>query len=142
MTERKVDIDLEAIRARAESATPGPWWWAGERSTQRISINARSPIGACEVLTFWRWGMQNAKPVFSDNAKCLLLPDTEDRLIYQVCPDATSHEDPRVYRQTISGVRHPDAEFMVHSRQDVDDLLAHIDALEAQLQELREVSLA
>jgi hypothetical protein len=60
-------------------------------------------------MTFWRWGMRGAKPVFTEFDKGLLLPDTENRLIYQVCPEATSHDDPRVYRQTIIGIRHPDA---------------------------------
>jgi len=138
MSEHSIDID--AIRERAAAATPGPWWWAGERTTQQISLDAYCPIGVCEVLSFRRWGMQNAKPVFSDNANCILLPDTENRLIYQVCPEATSHEDPRVYRQTISGIRHPDAEFIARSRQDVEDLLAHIDELETQLQAVAEVA--
>lgn len=129
------EIDLDAIRARAAAATAGPWFWWGERSTQQITLDARHPKwGVCEVMSFRRWGMQHAKPIFSDTEKCLLLPDTENRLIYQVAPDATSHNDPRVYRQTIIGIRHPDAEFIAHSRQDVDDLLTYIDQLHNELQ--------
>ena len=127
-------IDLQAIRERAAAATPGPWFWRGDRSTQEISLDAKHPKwGVCEVMTFRRWGMQHAKPIFTDFDACLLIPETEDHLIYQVCPEATSHRDPRVYRQTIAGIRHPDAVFIAAARQGVDDLLAHIDALEKRI---------
>jgi hypothetical protein len=53
--------------------------------------------------------------------------DARDLAIYEVCPTATKRNDPRVYRADIIGIRHPDAEFMAHSRQDVTDLLAAVD---------------
>lgn len=57
--------------------------------------------------------------------------DARELAVFEVCPEATERTDPRVYRADIIGVRHPDAEFIAHSRQDVDDLLAVIDAVEA-----------
>lgn len=52
--------------------------------------------------------------------------DARELAVFEVCPTATDRNDPRVYRADIVGVRHPDAEFIAHSRQDVDDLLAII----------------
>lgn len=71
-------------------------------------------------------------------------PRTEDRLafctdwlytearklaVFEVAPGATDRADPRVYRADITGIRHPDAEFIAHSRQDVSRLLAAVDAV-------------
>lgn len=53
--------------------------------------------------------------------------DARELAIFEVCPEATERSDPRIYRADITGIRHPDAEFLAASRQDVDDLLAVID---------------
>lgn len=58
--------------------------------------------------------------------------DARELAIFEVCPDATKRTDPRVYRADIVGVRHPDAEFIAHARQDVDDLLALVDELSSE----------
>lgn len=55
-----------------------------------------------------------------------------DLSVYEVCPTATSRDDERVYRADIVGLRNPNAEFIAHSRADIDALLAHSDALEEQ----------
>jgi hypothetical protein len=48
---------------------------------------------------------------------------------FEVAPEATDREDPKVYRADITGIRHPDAEFIAHSREDVGRLLAALDAV-------------
>jgi hypothetical protein len=50
-------------------------------------------------------------------------------VVYEVAPDATHREDPRVYRADIVGIRHPDAEFIAHSRRDIASLLAALEAV-------------
>jgi len=50
--------------------------------------------------------------------------DVRKLVTFQVAPDATDRSDPRVYRADITGIRHPDAEFIAHSRQDLARLLA------------------
>lgn len=49
--------------------------------------------------------------------------------VFDVAPDVTDREDPRVYRADITGIRHPDAEFIAHSRTDIARLLKGYDAL-------------
>lgn len=56
-----------------------------------------------------------------------------DMAVYEVCPEATTRDDERVYRADVVGVRHPDAVFMEHAREDVPALLAEIDRLTAEL---------
>lgn len=126
-------IDLDAIRQRAAAATRGPWAWDGWHSSQSIALVTQHS-GMIYVMSFKRWGMQNAQPVF--NTGKMLVPASE-LPIFAVAPDATSVDDPRVYRSTLSGIRHPDATFIAHSRQDVDDLLAYIDELEAKITDLK-----
>jgi hypothetical protein len=56
-----------------------------------------------------------------------LYTDARKLVTFQVAPDATDRADPRVYRADITGIRHPDAEFIEHSRQDLSRLLAAVD---------------
>jgi hypothetical protein len=131
-------IDLQAIRGRAAAALPGPWYWGGNVETQTIRLTAlqgrNGRRGVYEVMDFVRWGMQKAQPRFLNliEGGHWMVP-AKNIPIFEVCPEATSFDDPRVYRGDLIGLRHPDAEFIAHSRQDVEDLLAYIDELEAKL---------
>lgn len=58
-----------------------------------------------------------------------LYTDARKLVTFQVAPGATSRADPRVYRADITGIRHPDAEFIAHAREDVSRLLAAVDAV-------------
>lgn len=126
--------DIEAIRQRAEAAAPGPWRWRGNADHPSLNLVGSDPQwGAMTVMTFRRWGMQAAQPVFvakNEDGLKVLRPGTQF-LVYEVCPEATSRDDPRVYRGNIIDVRHPDAQFIAGARQDIDDLLAYIDHLES-----------
>lgn len=117
---------IEEIRNRAAAATPGPWLWWGNTQVHQVSLMSRAP-GRPTVMAFFRWGMQRAKPSFQDERG--LLTDFERDVVYQVCPDCDSKEDRRVYRQDFIDIRHPDAQFIAHAREDVDVLLAEIDRL-------------
>jgi hypothetical protein len=57
-----------------------------------------------------------------------LYTDARKLVTFQVAPTATERSDPRVYRADITGIRHPDAEFIEHSRQDLSRLLAAVEA--------------
>jgi hypothetical protein len=119
------------IEARACAATPGPWVWRGNVDIHDISLRSVGERGSPTVLTFGRWGMQSAKPVFnSPDNRGLLQWATETRVQFEVSPDATHRTDPRVYRGDIIGIRHPDAEFIAHAREDINYLLARIRELE------------
>lgn len=56
---------------------------------------------------------------------------------FEVAPQATERSDPRVYRADITGLRHPDAEFIAAARADVDWLVAEVEHLRAELEEAR-----
>jgi hypothetical protein len=59
-----------------------------------------------------------------------------DMPIFEVCPEATSRDDQRVYRADVIGVRHPDAEFIAQAPVYVVSLLAALKSANAKLAEL------
>lgn len=128
MTDRP---DIDAIRRRADAAAPAPWHWRGNVDIKSVRLWAPRSRGRMTVLDFTRWGMQNAAPQFTIAG---LLHRADELAIYEVCPEATSRRDSRVYRGDIIGLRHPDAEFLAHARQDVEDLLAYVAELESALE--------
>lgn len=117
---------IEEIRARAAAAMPGPWIWKGNTEVQQIELISRAE-GLWTVMSFERWGMRDAQPFFLGDDK--FLHSVKDFVVYQVCPDCESKDDPRVYRQDFFEINHPDAQFIAHARQDVETLLAEIDRL-------------
>lgn len=122
---------LQKIRARAAAATPGPWHWSGNTDSRIIALAYWRPgFGRCNVMDFARWGMQSATPRFA-RAGDIFMDPAHEQVIYEVAPAATRRSNPAVYRADIVGIRHPDAAFIAHSRQDVDVLLAVISAVEA-----------
>lgn len=135
--------DTAAIRQRAAVATPGPWRWRGNVDIQNIHLSSITR-GLNEVMDFTRWGMQRARPRFANADRFKgefsggWMQDADQFAVYQVCPEAASRADPRVYRGDIIDLRHPDAEFIAHARQDIDDLLAYIDALRERNERLRQ----
>ncbi|ALG07643.1 hypothetical protein [Kibdelosporangium phytohabitans] len=141
---------LDEIKARAAAATPGPWMWEGNTDTRHISL-ATKYWGRWVVMGFRRWGMQGAQPMFAQgrkpgpiedrkgdwgpftNGEPGTLADAEHLARYEVCPTATSRKDQRVYRADLTGIRNPDAEFIAHSRADVEWLLSEVERLRGQL---------
>lgn len=66
----------------------------------------------------------------SDQQLCFaidgVLKEARGLAVFEVAPAAESRDDPRVYRADVVGVRHPDAEFLAHSRADVEWLIAEV----------------
>ena len=136
--------DIAAIEARANAATPGPWGWRGNVDAHWFALVTKHS-GMRYVMTFDRFGMQSAQPVFQDYSDGQgLLVQAKELAIYQVAPEATSRHDPRfnVYRADIIGFRNPDADFIAHAREDIDVLLHRVRELEARLTEQRIAELA
>lgn len=122
-------MSLKEIRDRAAAASPGPWTWRGNVDTRQIYLSYTKPgLGWTSIMDFVRWGMQSARPRFITNT--FWMKDADELAVFEVCRDATRRSDRRVYRGDIVGFRHPDAEFIAHARQDVDVLLAAVDAVE------------
>lgn len=63
----------------------------------------------------------------------LMTTRARDLAIFEVAPNATNRDDPRVYRADVVGIRHPDAEFMA---------AAHPAVVLALIAELREARVA
>ena len=59
--------EIAALRALAETATPGPWYW--RNTGDAYLFGTRSKV----VMAFRRMGMNSAQPVFRDHATNLLV---------------------------------------------------------------------
>ena len=86
--------------------TPGPWGWFGSPSTNFYLATNHS--GRQYVMAFDRMGMRSAQPVFQP-VKGEGMRKASELCIFEVCRDATSAKDPRVYRRDVVGFRAPDA---------------------------------
>ena len=115
-------LDLDAIKARANAATPGPWRWDGHtRFGIRLdSITSGRPI----VMGFVRHGMRGAQPTFWDR-KAGEHPAHNGT--YRKAVDIAVLEVP--YRDDVVALRNADAEFIAHSRADVEALIAEVERL-------------
>jgi hypothetical protein len=91
--------------------TPGPWRWFG--NTKHDFYLATEHSGRLYVMSFERKGMRGAQPVFR-GPRGTLVPASE-MPIFEVCREAETADDPRVYRKDIVGFRSPDAHLMAAS---------------------------
>ena len=121
---------LAAIQQRTDAATPGPWLWNGDVDNHSMRLSAVHS-GRYTVMDLARWGMGSAKARFQIKSRGMV--PANEMVQYEVCADATERSDPRVYRGDYKAIRHPDAEFIAHSRTDVDWLLAEVVLLRGQL---------
>lgn len=119
---------LAEIRARHVGATPGPWHWFGSGGRLRKAVNvylATVDRGRIFVMDFVRTGWRDAQPRFQVRRSGMgLMTPSSELFQYEV-----------EYRDDITGIRHPDAEAIAHSWQDVEDLLGELDRLRALLGE-------
>lgn len=116
----------------------GRWFWTGWRGQGRSDVQlATARHGQRFVQIFARAGMQGGQPMFpnlSPADQWPLMTRAMDLACFEVCPEATSPDDPRVYRGTIRGLRNPVAEYMAAADADtVLELLGEIDRLRAAL---------
>jgi hypothetical protein len=119
MTDDERAARLAAIRERAEQAAPGPWRWRGNISRWGggdVYLSALVHLRPI-VMTFRRWGMQDARPVFRDAERDLLV-NGEFVIPYEHHP------------WEIGGIDHPDARFIERSREDIDWLLGQVGTTE------------
>lgn len=116
---------IQAIEARASAATKGPWQWYGNTKFGDCHLATKTG-GRVFVMGFSRWKMTSAQPEFQlrfdngDGIMCKLSDLTDPGL---GLPQGMGPVFEAPHRQDFVGIAHPDAEFIAHSRQDVDDLL-------------------
>lgn len=118
------DKSLAEIRERAERATPGPWMW-DMRTGQRTCMLTTAHSGRYFVMTFDRWGMNDACPSFLAcekyegpvGARGALGTVRADKLAKSL-PGKEHHNGFDDF------IDHPDAIFIEHAPEDVNRLLA------------------
>jgi hypothetical protein len=91
---------------------PGPWGWFGNGGNGQLYL-ATQHSGRVYVMSFDRWGMRSAQPVFRvTDGKYGRLIDAADLLKFEVGDRGVrginaAKADPSVYRYDISGIDHP-----------------------------------
>lgn len=121
-------LDLDAIKARLDAASPGPWRWYGN-TRYTMYLVRWGDCGWEIVMSQTRKGMHDAALQFNTDGR-LVRADT--LAVYEVCRDATSADDPRVYRHDIVDIRHPDADLIAHAPTDIAALIAEVERLRAE----------
>lgn len=90
----------------------GRWGWFGNTKHGGYNL-ATQQRGRWFILGFQRKGMRGAQPTFAvrrDGWSVLTKADEIAR--YEVCRDATSADDPRLYRHDVIGFRSPMADLL------------------------------
>lgn len=137
MSERLTDEQAAEIVARHNAMTPGPYQWDVATKFHQANLTT-THSGRYYVMSFARWGMGGAAPVFQAYERyegpvkergSLGLERVEHFAVQRV----RHHEG---WDQTID---HPDAIGLEHSWQDVDALLTDRRALLAEIADLRRV---
>jgi len=124
--------ELEAIEAREAAATPGPWVW-DVHSHNKIVYLRTDHSGYFYVMGFQRWGPQSAAPTFQvyekDSGE---LWERESKGMFRADKLTKSFPGKEHHVGWDDYINHPDAEFIAHSRQDVEALLAEVKSLIAE----------
>jgi hypothetical protein len=123
----------QPLRTPERPWTRGPWGWFGNRRHSYYLATTHS--GLWNVMTFRRKGTGSAQPVFLEmgqdreslEGRTRLVP-ADDLCIFEVCREATSHKDERVYRQDIVGFRNPDAQLIAAAPELAEALLAIVES--------------
>ncbi|ABS03250.1 hypothetical protein [Kineococcus radiotolerans] len=117
----------------------GRWRWAGNSKHGNYSL-CTDGNGQQFLMRFTRKGMNTAQPTFRvSHLGWFGMEQASDIPIYEVCRDATSQHDSRVYRHDVVGFRSPVADYLAAvDAETVISLLDQIDHLEAALAAERE----
>lgn len=107
------DERWEQIVSRHQSATPGPYSWWGNTDQHSCELAAKDGRGTC-VMALHRWGARGAQPMFRDHEKHFLV-DVAEIAVFEVD-----------YRNDFFEIDNPDAEALMHSWQDKEDLIAEV----------------
>lgn len=114
----------------------GRWFWSGwyGQGNRRVQL-VTTLLGQRVVQSFAQAGFQGGQPMFPNLTPADQWPRITpalDLARFEVCPEATSPDDPRVYRGTIRGLRNPVAEYMAAADADTAlELLDEVDRLRA-----------
>jgi hypothetical protein len=126
-TETALPVDIEAIRARADAATPGPWFYNG------YSWVGRQDTGdASDGLTFDEWAdtIEEGHSAERYGACEACGTDRPSGCVHAgewVRRETTVAGVPATYGDTATGLHAADADFIAEARTDVPALLDALD---------------
>jgi hypothetical protein len=123
-------VDIEALRALIEAATPSPWRWEINRKSRNVEIcggPAKGGFGRYDltVLSFVRWGLNSAAPQFwhwNSEGGWTGKPQRADELAVAV--DGRKH-----HADWFADIDHPDAQLIVAAVNALPDLLTEVAVL-------------
>jgi len=121
--------ELEAIEARCNAATPGPWEW-DVNSVSKIVHLRTVHSGRYYVMGFKRFGTKGAAPTFQVYEKHEgPLQERGSKGMFRADDLAKSYPGKEHHEGYDDYIDHPDAEFIAHSKQDVASLIAEVKRL-------------
>jgi len=126
LIERAKELDLRA--------TPGPWKWDLRTHCRDVKI-VTDHSGQYYVMTFERWGMQGAAPSFQVYDRYEgPVKERGSHGMRRVDTMAKSYPGKEHHKGWDDYPNHPDARFIVESRQLVPELTAAVEKLAAELE--------
>jgi len=132
-----MSIDLEAIEARVNAATPGPWRWDAAPCNQEISL-VTSHSGGYYVMGFERYGMRDAAPTFQVYEKYdgSVTERKSEGMVRadKLCKSIPGKEHHVGFDDYID---HPDAILIAHAPEDIKALLALVKQQAGEIETLR-----
>lgn len=117
--------ELTRLRAIADAATPGPWRWEVNEAHKSVQLAGGTPKFDKSVMTFARYGMSSAAPVFwfwKDGQNWSEEPKRADAVSIAV-PGREHHA------KWFKTIEHHDARFIAAAREAVPVLLDEIERL-------------
>jgi len=123
------DERLAEIKEANSSRTQGKWYWFGYAKSKEIVLKSFLPNdhGVRHVMSFTRWGMRGAQPVFFDWKERLHKLASE---LFIIGKKDTANP-------IIQGIDCADAKFMEDAPEYVTDLLEEVERLRAEVAELK-----
>ena len=123
------DTTTQAVTALLDGVTPGPWDWQVSRVARSVELSGgrQSKAGGdLTVMSFARWGTQQAAPVFYTwEGNYAAKVDRADKI-------AVPEYGREHHAEWFARIDHPDARFIAAARDLVPALLAERDALLAE----------
>lgn len=124
------DTTTQAVTALLDGVTPGPWDWQVSRVSRSVELSGgrQSKAGGdLTVMSFARWGMQEAAPVFYTwEGNYAAKADRADKI-------AVPEYGREHHAEWFARIDHPDARFIAAARDLVPELQAERDALASAL---------
>lgn len=114
---------LKQIGEMVDAATPGPWQWYGNTKQHQVYLSTVHS-GRRFILTFERWGMQDAQPLFQVHHSdgCGIMTPVTELAEFEVD-----------HRRDFVGINHPDAKLIAESQTIISELLDEVLRLRAEV---------